>query len=166
VISQDPAPGVKSADGTVQVTVSREPIQVQITKLNASDPDGNGIENNEMLPNLTDGDLSTFWTTERYVSPVFAGLPNNKNGVGLSFTLAEGATLLKISFTITGWKGELQKLTSGEPPIAIVQLGDTQQVMWREPLSSGRIWFYQLVPMADDEKGRNGVIIDEIAFYK
>jgi hypothetical protein len=163
VMTQDPLPGLKSSDGTIQVTVSREPIPVQITKLNASDPDGNERENSGDIGKLTDGDLNTSWSTEKYVSPTFAGL-GEKHGVGLSFSLAEEATMLKISYTIGGWKGEVQRLRSNRSPIAIAQLGDTQQVNLMEPLSSGRIWFFQLAPLPDSP--RYGVIINEIGFYK
>jgi len=37
-------------------------------------------------------------------------------------------------------------------------------VTWREPLSSGRIWFTQLAPLPDSTKF--GVVIAEIGFYK
>ena len=164
VLAQDPLPGIEPTDGTIQVTACREPIPVQIKRLQSSDPDGNPkAENDAQIPNLTDGDLNTSWSTERYVSPIFANL-GAKRGVGLAFTLAEGATMAKISYTLTGWKGEVQKLTSGLPPVAVAQLGDAQQVTWTEPLASGRIWFYQLAPMPDGD--RNGVTINEIGFYK
>lgn len=168
VLAQDPLPGVKSKDGTIQVTVSREPIPVQVTKVRAADPDGNGSENDSQLPKLIDGDLSTSWSTElTYKSPDFQGL-GAKKGVGLSFWLADGATMLKISFTLTGWKGEVEKITADNLPVAIAPLGDAQQVTWTEPIKSGRIWFYQLapLPMSPDNIQRYGAIIDEIAFYK
>jgi hypothetical protein len=163
VMAQDPLPGAESSDGTIQVTVSRDPVPVQIDSLRASDPDGNGMENNADIKNLTDGNLGTSWSTEGYVSPTFAGL-GGKRGVGLMFTLAEDATLLKISYTIAGWQGEVQRIRANQYPIAIARLGDTEQVDLSEPLSSGRIWFFQLAPMPDGDK--YGVVIDEIGFYK
>jgi hypothetical protein len=163
VLAQDPLPGVKSPDGTVQVTVAREPVPVQIVSLKPSDPDGNGIENNADIKNLTDGNPDTSWSTERYVSPTFAGL-GAKRGVGLAFSLAEEATMVKISCTIGGWRGEVQKLRSNRSPIAIAQLGETEQVNFAEPLSSGRLWFFELAPFPDGD--RYGVTINEIGFYK
>jgi hypothetical protein len=167
VLSQDPLPGGKSTDGTIQVTVGRAPIPVAITSVEAYDPDGNGAENNDQVRYLTDGDLSTSWSTEKtYKSPDFQGL-GSKTGVGLKFRLAEGATMLKITYSQTGWKGEVQEVLSGLP-IAIAPLGSSQQVSWRKPISSGRIWLYYLatLPLSEDGIQRYGVEIDEIAFYK
>jgi hypothetical protein len=163
VMAQAPLPGAESSDGTIQVTVSRDPVPVQIVSLKPSDPDGNGIENNADIKNLTDGNPNTSWSTERYVSPTFAGL-GGKRGVGLMFSLSEEATLLKISYTTAGWQGEVQRIRPNQYPIAIAHLGNTEQVDLTEPLSSGRIWFYALAPMPDGD--RYGVVIDEIGFYK
>ncbi len=154
---------MKSADGTIKVTVSRDPIPVQINRIMTYDPAGNERENDSQLPNLTDGNASTSWSSERYVSPVFAGL-GLKTGVGLRFWLAEPATMIKISHSLMGWKGEVQKIEEGGLEVAVAQLGDAEQVRWLEPLSSGRIWFYQMAPMPDGD--RNGVTIEEIAFYR
>jgi hypothetical protein len=162
VMAQDPLPGIKSADGTIKVT------KVQIESIKASDPDGDGIENNAQLPHLYDGDLTTSWSTETtYKSPDFQGL-GGKTGVGLLFTLAEGATMVKIDYTLMGWKGEVQKLNADKFAIAVAPLGETQQVSWNEPLTSGRIWFYRLaaLPMSADNIQRYGVIVNEISFYK
>ncbi len=54
---------------------------VHLVASNAYDPPpGDGIEHDELVPNATDGNPSTSWTTERYDTPTFGGL---KNGVGL-----------------------------------------------------------------------------------
>jgi eukaryotic-like serine/threonine-protein kinase len=50
------------------------------------DPFGSGVEQDDMLPNLGDGDPETFWRTERYNSRAFGNL---KPGVG--FVLDLGA---------------------------------------------------------------------------
>jgi hypothetical protein len=163
VLAQDPLPGVKPPDGTILVTVARNPVPVQIVSLKASDPDGNGVENNADIKNLTDGNPDTSWSTERYVSPTFAGL-GAKRGVGLAFSLAEEATMVEITYTIGGWRGEVQRVRPNRSPIAIAQLGDTEQVNFAEPLSSGRIWFFELAPFPDGD--RYGVTISEIGFYK
>jgi hypothetical protein len=168
VLAQEPLPGADSTDGTIQVTVSREPIKVQITKVRSADPDGDGKENDGQLSNLIDGDLSTSWSTEQtYKSPDFQGL-GEKKGVGLSFWLADGATMLKISYTLAGWKGEVENIMSDNLPVAIASLGDSQQATWTDPIKSGRIWFYQLapLPMGADNIQRYGAIINEIAFCK
>jgi hypothetical protein len=164
VLAQDPLPGGDPADGTLRVTVGREPIPVKVTRLQARDPDGDNTENDSLLPNLYDGDLQTSWSTETtYRSPDFQGL-GDKIGVGFSFWLEEEATMLKISYTHFGWQGEVQKVSSDDLPIALAQLGSKQQVSWRDPIASGRIWFTQLAPLPDTD--RYGVVIDEIQFYR
>jgi serine/threonine protein kinase len=165
VLRQNPAAGIKSTDGTIQVTVSRTPIQVQINSVNAYDPPpGDQAENNDKVKFVIDKKENTSWSTEKYVSPNFASKPPGKKGVGLVFTLAEGATMLKITYTLTGWKGAVQSVTSDNAAVDVAPLGDAQQVNWTEPLATGRIWFTQGAPLPDSTK--YGVIINEISFWK
>jgi serine/threonine protein kinase len=165
VLAQDPAPNIKSKDGTIKVTVSRAPIQVKISYLGVYDPQGTppNVENNADLPKLYDNNAETSWSTEKYKSPTFAGIPG-KTGVGLTFSLAEGATMVQLTYTITGWKGWLQKVMSDGSAINIKELGDTAQVYWPDPLTTGRIWFTQLAPLPNSD--RYGVVISEISFWK
>jgi hypothetical protein len=164
VLAQDPAPGAASTDGTLQITVGRDPIPVKITKLRSYDPDGDNRENDAALPKLYDGDQSTSWSTETtYRTPDFQGL-GDKIGVGISFWLDEAATMLKIDYTLTGWEGEVQKVSSSDLPVALAQLGQNQRVSWNEPITSGRIWFTRLTLLPDSTK--YGVIINEITFYR
>ena len=53
---------------------------VHLLASNAYDPEGDGSEHDELVPNATDGNATTFWSTERYRGPTFADL---KHGVGL-----------------------------------------------------------------------------------
>jgi serine/threonine protein kinase len=164
VLSQSPAPGLQSADGKLQVSVSKEPVSVAIKLLDDYDPQGDDrVENHAQVINLTDGNATTTWSTSGYKSPTFAGIPG-KTGVGLTFSLAEGATMVKITSTVTGWKGELQLVTPEGSVTKMADLGIQQVVNWREPITSGRIWFTQLGPLPGGTK--YGVVISEIAFYK
>src|SRR5436190_7267610 len=54
--------------------------QVHLVASNAYDPHGDGQEHDEEVANATDGNVSTFWATERYDSADFGGL---KDGVGI-----------------------------------------------------------------------------------
>jgi serine/threonine protein kinase len=164
VLAQNPMAGIKSTDGTIQITVSRAPIEVQINSMAAYDPvPGDGVENDAKIKFLTDKNETTSWSTENYVSPSFASKPG-KTGVGLVFSLAEGATMIKLTYSLTGWMGEVQKVTSDNTAVAIAQLGDNQQVNWAEPLTTGRIWFTQGAPLPGSTK--YGVVINEISFYR
>lgn len=165
VLAQDPVPGLDSTDGTVKVTVGRDPIPVKVERMRSYDPDGAPQrENDDLIPNLYDGDLQTFWSTETtYKTPDFEGL-GDKIGVGFSFWLEEGATMLKISYTLTGWEGEVQRISSNDLAIAVAQLTDKQQVSWRDPITSGRIWFTRLAPLPDSNT--YGAVINEVEFYR
>ena len=165
VLSQSPMAGIKSETGSVELTVSRQPVPVQINFVRTADPDGDDVENDGLVGNLTDNDSGTSWSTESYAAPDFAGpfFPD-KHGVGLEFSLADGATMLNIDYTLTGWSGELQALTSDDTAVAVAALGSSQQVTWTEPLTTGRIWFTTLAQLPDSD--RYGVIINEISFWK
>jgi serine/threonine protein kinase len=57
--------------------------QVRLVASNAYDPEGDGQEHDEDVPNATDGNSATFWETENYRgSPTFGNL---KSGVGIVF---------------------------------------------------------------------------------
>ena len=63
------------------------PVPLEAEGLAAFDPEdvegfvgGDGVENDELLPNLVDGDPDTAWRTERYDEPDFGNL---KPGVGV-----------------------------------------------------------------------------------
>jgi predicted Ser/Thr protein kinase len=53
---------------------------VRLVASNAYDPGGDGQEHDELVPNATDGQLSTSWETERYHSVTFGNL---KDGLGI-----------------------------------------------------------------------------------
>jgi serine/threonine-protein kinase len=163
VLSQSPAEGIKSDDKKLYLSLAREPVQVQINLIDDYDPQGDNAENPTLTGALIDGDLATAWSTEGYKSPTFQGIPG-KTGVGLVFALAEGATMVRISSSVNGWIGEVQMTTPEGGTSQVAQLGGQQVVTWREPLSSGRIWFTQLAPLPDSTKF--GVVIAEIGFYK
>jgi eukaryotic-like serine/threonine-protein kinase len=54
--------------------------EVHLLASNAYDPEGGDGEHDELVPNATDGNATTSWSTERYGSAAFGGL---KDGVGL-----------------------------------------------------------------------------------
>ena len=163
VLEQSPDKGLKSDNGVLQLTVTRQPTPVAVTQIKAYDPPpGDGKENDAQLPNLIDGKESTTWSTELYKSPAFGNL---KAGVGLDFTLAEPATIMVIISTVDGWAGELRQSTSSGSEATITKLaGKPSQILsLLQPISSGRIWFTKLVELSD---ARYGVELSELRFYK
>lgn len=75
---------VPSATGTTEVVATTPPSGAVVVENTTSfDPFGGGGENDAELANLSDGDLSTSWSTEQYEEP----LPQVKEGVGVAFTI-------------------------------------------------------------------------------
>jgi hypothetical protein len=161
VLEQTPDKGIKSDNGVLQLTMSREPTQVAVTEMKAYDPEGDQEENDDQIASLTDGKESTSWSTELYRTEAFGNL---KEGVGLQFTLDAPATIIEIVTTVDGWKGELRQDTTSGSQAKVTDLdGKSKIITLREPISSGRIWFTTLTELSDS---RFGVEISEIRFYK
>ena len=78
-------------DTVVNVTGNAE-----LTGVSAYDPEGDGVENNELIPNLTDGSATTTWSTVCYINSGFG----SKGGVGLVLALSElGVGTVKTTFS-------------------------------------------------------------------
>jgi hypothetical protein len=161
VLGQDPAPGKKSDDDVLRLTVTREPTPVKVTSIKDYDPEGDETENPNRLKNLTDGKESTVWSTELYRSSSFGGL---KRGVGLNFTLESEATIIQIVSSVEGWTGQLlQTMSSGSmAQIATLDGESTQTITLGSPIKKGRLWFTGLAPLTD---ARFGVELSEIRFF-
>ncbi|OFW57427.1 MAG: hypothetical protein A2133_06515 [Actinobacteria bacterium RBG_16_64_13] len=162
VREQDPAPGGKADDDVLRLTVTREPSPVVVSEVKDYDPEGDDTENPGKLGSLVDGNEATVWSTELYRSSAFGDL---KAGVGLNFTLEEGATIVEIISSVEGWKGQLlQPISSGSTAkVATLDGQSTQIIALGEPLTAGRIWLTELAQLTDD---RWGVELSEIRFYK
>ncbi len=94
-------------------------VPLEADALTAFDPEdvegfvgGDGIENDELLPNLVDGDPSTAWRTERYDDPGFGNL---KPGVGVVIDLG-GAHALTGAEVTTPTEGMSFELRVAEEP--------------------------------------------------
>ncbi len=82
---------------------------VHLTASNAYDPQGDGREHDEEVPNATDGNVKTFWETERYGTASFGNL---KDGVGIVFD-AGRPTRLRSLTVVTDTPGYIAKVESG-----------------------------------------------------
>ena len=81
-VAQDPTT-TEAAITTSTTSPTIEPSIVSITDVRVFDPEGDGAEHDRELPNLSDGDTSTKWSTERYNDP----LPLIKSGVGFAVSV-------------------------------------------------------------------------------
>jgi hypothetical protein len=60
-------------------------------------PPGDGLENENLVPNATDGNPATAWTTEQYVTQNFGGV--KKTGVGLLVDLGSAKAVSRVVLT-------------------------------------------------------------------
>ncbi|CAN5208228.1 hypothetical protein BH24ACT1_BH24ACT1_04220 [soil metagenome] len=80
---------------------------VAIDRVASFDPQGNdGVENDNELPALTDGDTGSTWSTVRYDTRDLGGL---KDGVGVVLTLNEASDLatLEVGSPTQGWSASV-----------------------------------------------------------
>ena len=83
---------------------------VQLVASNAYDPEGDGQENDGLVANATDGNVSTDWHTEHYRTAEFGNL---KSGVGL--VLDAGSPVRPSSITIeSSMPGYIADIKAGE----------------------------------------------------
>ena len=85
---------------------------VHLHGLSGYDPQGDGVEHNELAGQATDGGTLTSWTTETYGSQEFGGL---KTGVGL--VLAAGGPVKLATLTVkTPTPGFTAEIQAGDSP--------------------------------------------------
>ncbi|HJV08214.1 MAG TPA: protein kinase [Acidimicrobiales bacterium] len=109
---------------------SEEPANVAIPKptpLAFDPPPGSGIEHDDELPFLVDGDPTSLWSTENYNSNRFGGL---KPGVGIVLQLDGSHKLgdLKVNSPSNGWSAEV--LVAASP--------QATRAAWGEPVATKR----------------------------
>lgn len=91
--------GLQNTKSTVVVPPDASSVEVtgnaQLTSVRTFDPEGDNVENDELVANLTDGSASTTWSTVCYVNRSFG----SKQGVGLVLALSElGVGTVKATF--------------------------------------------------------------------
>ena len=86
---------------------------VHLVASNAYDPQGDGQEHDEEVPNATDGDPATYWETEDYRGRVdFGGL---KNGVGIVFDAGRPVKVGSLT-VVTDTPGYVARVEAGSSP--------------------------------------------------
>ncbi len=140
---------------TSSTTIARvEPASLEMSNPATFDPFGGGDENDELVGNLLDGDLSTAWKTETYLDP----LPRLKAGVGFTVQVSGTPRSLDLLGLSSGasvevrWSGargnrpddyeRVARLFS-QPGATTVQLPPRTDGTWL-------IWFTDLPPAGED----------------
>jgi len=112
--SGDPKTGAPDTTLANSVT-NTDPIK--ITGIQSFDPQGDdGKENPTLIKNVTDGDLSTAWSTDCYQSSTFG----SKSGVGVVVELNDPA-LAQLQIGILGkdWKAEVYAANTNSDDVAL-----------------------------------------------
>jgi len=82
-------------------------------------PPGDGVERNDLIPDATDGNPSTYWQTEHYTTAAFGNL---KQGVGLVLDAGKSVRLgnVTIKSPTSGFSAEIKAGTSSSGPFDVV----------------------------------------------
>ncbi len=110
----------------------------RITAVHSFDPQGDdGEENDDQLPNLTDGDPATAWHTSTYEGAPEFGV---KDGVGLDLVLADETELdsLVVDSGSSGWSAAVY-VSRGTPGDTLAGWGEP--VVERDGLTAGTVTF-------------------------
>ncbi|RPI23293.1 MAG: hypothetical protein EHM57_04180 [Actinobacteria bacterium] len=127
------------------------------------DPLGDGVENDELLPALFDGDPATAWVTEPYSEP----LPQIKAGVGLLFEVNGDPAGIQITGTPTtrfelAWAETAGAMDSFEASGSGTLLDAATRMQL--PARSGGSWLLWIVDVPQNEDGSFQAAISGVRF--
>jgi len=118
--------------------------QVKLTAIKDYDPQGDGSEHSESVANATDGDASTYWTTETYRT-------FSKPGVGLILDAGKEVSIehLQIVSDEPGFTAEI--LAGNSPSSGFVPFSQEQEIGSRTTLelAGGKSYRYYVVWITD-----------------
>ena len=129
------------------------------------DPEADGTEDSEGLPEVIDDDPATSWKTDIYEAP----LSEYKSGVGLLFDLGTATDVARVEVTTPDDDLDLQILAGDAAPTS----ADALEVVGEEQGASGRISFepdttarYWVIWITDLPGGGGGMgQISEVKFF-
>jgi tRNA A-37 threonylcarbamoyl transferase component Bud32 len=120
---------------------------VKLTAFEDYDPQGDGSEHPESVANATDGDVSTFWTTETYRT-------FSKPGVGLILDAGKAVSIehLQIVSDEPGFTAEI--LAGDNPTGGFVPFSEEQEIGRRTTLelAGGKSYRYYVVWITDPNR--------------
>lgn len=161
------APPVSQAPPTRRPTTAPPkdgPILIQ--SATGFDPDGDEAENNGRAERVFDGDLGTFWSSEKYSTPDFGNL---KKGAGVILDLGEPASVRQAALNLRGGPVDVTVYAATDPDLQdAVVIGEASGASGPAELKTDEVvpkaqyvivWFTSLAP--DD--GLYSASISEIA---
>lgn len=141
------------------------PGEVGISRTRSYDPYGEGGENDDLVPNLVDGDTRTAWRTERYQSP----LQSLKPGVGVAFPVTGTPSRVELHGLSPGtdfevyWAGQLpagiegwSRVAGGTAPPGIILI--------RLPAREDGVWLLWLTDLPEQGDGSRLATLAEVRF--
>nr|WP_245349438.1 hypothetical protein [Brachybacterium fresconis] len=172
--SAAPAPtetetGEAPVEPTAENTEEPELPSPELDGVELSSHGGGDPDHTDQQDRLTDGDPSTYWSTQHYASPDFGGL---KDGVGIRIDLAEKSELSAVTVTTarnTGGTLELRTVNEDGSPGDVLASGEfagDSEVRLEpdEPVETGQVMVYiPELPPDSDEAGRFRARIAEIS---
>ena len=153
---------VETEDGLLSGEVAQEsPVNpderpIPVISMRTLDPDGDGSEYPHLLPNITDGDSGTAWTTKPYYTDDIGG----KRGIGVVFDLGYPQPVTAIDLELIGNSTDFTVAVGNDPygslddylPVANVQSAG-QDVFVRIPRAVEAravvVWFTQMSEMSN-----------------
>lgn len=148
--------GVISAEVAQDSPVNPDERPIPIVTMRTLDPDGDGSEYPHLLPNITDGDSGTAWTTKPYYTDDIGG----KRGIGVVFDLGYPQPVTAIDLELIGNSTDFTVAVGNDPygsldsylPVANVQSAG-QDVFVRIPRAVEAravvVWFTQMSEMSN-----------------
>jgi len=141
------------------------PGSVGILEARSYDPYGEGGENDDLIPNLVDGDSRTAWQTERYQSPIGSLKP----GVGVVFTVTGSPSRVELVGLSEGtefeiyWSGQFAddlegwgRIAGGASPPGATSVG--------LPRRDSGFWLLWLTELPEQPDGSRVAILSEVRF--
>jgi len=129
---------------------------VRLVAVGAYDPQGDGHENNALLPRATDGNADSYWATEQYATEHFGDL---KSGVGIVVAAARPVklSLLRVVSDTPGYQAVIEAGSSATGPFqrvsAPMTAAATTTFSLRVPTAERYylIWITELAPSTAPE---------------
>jgi hypothetical protein len=160
----EPPPTTPPVTTTTQAVDEGERVTVLAVRV-FDPPPGDGIEHDRELENLSDGDPTTAWTTERYFDP----LSLVKEGVGVIFELEGSPASIEISGAAdaTGyrilWAAAPQPTLAGWEQVASGTIRDRRALVQLPPRENGS-WLLWLTDLPADPDGGYVGTVGEVRF--